>query len=279
MKYTLLLVFAMVISKCTFSQNLFSDSNLLPWCIVPFDSQQRTPEQRIEMLKKMGMKQYAYDWREKNIPTFEREIDLAQQHNIKMEAVWMWIGNETDKIGELSKENEQVLSILQHKKLETTIWLGFNNDFFSNLSHDEKRTKGVAFLNFFAKKAKAINCKIALYNHGDWFGEPENQIEIIKASKLKDVGIVYSFHHAHHQVNRFHSMLKNMLPYLVTVNLNGMGETKIMDIGKGRYEKEMIDMLSSSGYKGRVGILGHIEEEDVELVLKRNIAGLRNLGF
>jgi hypothetical protein len=41
----------------------------------------------------------------------------------------------------------------------------------------------------------------------------------------------------------------------------------------------MIDMLSSSGYKGRVGILGHIEEEDVELVLKRNIAGLRNLGF
>lgn len=279
MKYALLLVFALTISKSTFSQNLFSDSNLLPWCIVPYDSQQRTPEQRIEMLKKMGMKQYAYDWREKNIPTFEREIDLAQQYNIKIEAVWMWIGNETDKIGELSKQNEQILSILQHKKLKTTIWVGFNNDFFANLNHDEKLIKGVAFLNFFAKKAKAINCKIALYNHGDWFGEPENQIEIIKASKLTNVGIVYSFHHAHHQVNRFHSMLKNMLPYLVTVNLNGMGDTKIMDIGKGKYEKEMIDMLSLSGYKGRIGILGHIEEEDVELVLKRNIAGLRNLGF
>jgi len=279
MKYTLLLVFALAISKYTFSQNLFSDNNLLPWCIVPFDSQQRTPEQRIEMLRKLGMKQYAYDWREKNIPTFEREIDLAKQHNIKMEAVWMWIGNETDKIGELSKQNEQILTILQRKKLKSTIWVGFNNDFFANLSHEERLTKGVAFLNFFAKKAKAINCKIALYNHGDWFGEPENQIEIIKASRLKNVGIVYNFHHAHHHVDRFQGMLKNMLPYLVTVNLNGMGDTKIMDIGKGQYEKEMIDMLSSSGYKGRIGILGHIEEEDVELVLKRNIAGLRNLGF
>jgi hypothetical protein len=50
MKYTLLFVFILTISSVSFSQNLFSDSNLLPWCIVPFDNQERTPEQRIDML-------------------------------------------------------------------------------------------------------------------------------------------------------------------------------------------------------------------------------------
>jgi hypothetical protein len=29
------------------------------WCIVPFDSMQRTPEQRIEMLRELGIKKYA----------------------------------------------------------------------------------------------------------------------------------------------------------------------------------------------------------------------------
>jgi hypothetical protein len=279
MKYTLLFVFILTISSVSFSQNLFSDSNLLPWCIVPFDNQERTPEQRIDMLKRLGMKQYAYDWRTKHLPTFEKEIDLARQNNIAIEAVWLWIDNDTDSVGTLSKDNERLLSIVAHKKLKTTIWVGFNNDVYEGLNHHEKVAKGAAFLTFLSTKANAINCKIALYNHGDWFGEPENQIEIIKASKAKNVGLVYSFHHAHHQINRFHSMLKNMLPYLVVVNLNGMGKTKIMDIGKGEHEKEMLSLLKSSSFKGRVGVLGHIEEEDVEVVLKRNITGLRNLGY
>jgi hypothetical protein len=41
--------------------------NYFAWCIVPFDSQNRTPAQRMEMLKTLGFQSYAYDWREKHL--------------------------------------------------------------------------------------------------------------------------------------------------------------------------------------------------------------------
>lgn len=279
MKHILLLIVILILSMATQAQNLFSNSNLLPWCIVYFDKLQRTPEQRIEMLKQMGIKQYAYDGRTDHIPGLGHEIDLARHNDIDIEGVWLWINSKRDKIGALSEENEQILSIVAQKKLKTTFWLSFNTNFFTGLSHSEKVAKGAEFVNFLASKTEAMGCKIALYNHGDWFGEPENQIEIIKASKANAIGIVYNFHHGHLQINRFPSMLKTMLPYLIAVNLNGMGDTKIMDIGKGEHEKELISELKSSGYKGRIGIIGHNVDEDAEELLKRNIDGLRELGF
>ena len=39
--------------------DLFRRENLVAWCIVPFDSQHRTPEQRAEMLVKLGIHQLA----------------------------------------------------------------------------------------------------------------------------------------------------------------------------------------------------------------------------
>ena len=36
--------------------------NLVAWCIVPFDAKNRGPAERVEMLKNLGFKKYAYDW-------------------------------------------------------------------------------------------------------------------------------------------------------------------------------------------------------------------------
>ena len=33
--------------------------DLVAWCIVPFDSRKRTPEERIAMLERLGFKRYA----------------------------------------------------------------------------------------------------------------------------------------------------------------------------------------------------------------------------
>lgn len=91
--------------------------------------------------------------------------------------------------------------------------------------------------------------------------------------------MVYNFHHAHDYVEEFSKVVKVIMPYLSHVNLNGMqkdGE-KILTIGKGDYEAEMIKLLIDEGYKGSWGILGHIETEDVQKVLSRNIEGLKSL--
>ena len=128
-------------------------------------------------------------------------------------------------------------------------------------------------------RASEIGCKIALYNHGDWFGDPTNQINIIKGLKDKNVGIVYNFHHAHEQLDRYDDLIDMMKPYLWTVNLNGMRKDgpKIIDIGKGDEEIHMMQKLKSIGFQGSIGILGHTEGEDIEAVLRRNLDGLQQV--
>ena len=51
---------------------------------------------------------------------------------------------------------------------------------------------------------------MGLYNHGGWFGEPENQIAVIEHVKMSNVGIVYNFHHAHEQIAQFPELIKKM---------------------------------------------------------------------
>ncbi|RFC42611.1 MAG: hypothetical protein DVB28_001816 [Verrucomicrobia bacterium] len=51
----------------------------------------------------------------------------------------------------------------------------------------------VAALKPAAQAAQAQGMKLGLYNHGGWFGEPENPIEIIerlKGERIQNVGIV-----------------------------------------------------------------------------------------
>ena len=65
--------------------------DLVAWCIVPFDSRKRTPEERIAMLERLGFKRYAYDWRAEHLPDTTRELRLAAARGIRVEAVWVWI--------------------------------------------------------------------------------------------------------------------------------------------------------------------------------------------
>src|SRR6267378_2866634 len=53
---------------------LFARSNLVAWCIVPFDSQKRGPEARAELLERLGFKLFAYDYRAEHVPTFDAEM-------------------------------------------------------------------------------------------------------------------------------------------------------------------------------------------------------------
>ena len=158
--------------------NEINMNNYYAWCIVPFDSMERTPEQRIEMLKELGFKSYAYDWREEHLDSFSDEITLAKKNDIRINAVWIWIDANYDSVGNLNPLNERVLEIVDDKNLQTEIWVGFHSNYFENLSHEEAIVKGIEIVSYLSDRAGEIGCKIALYNHGDWFGDPINQVEI-----------------------------------------------------------------------------------------------------
>ena len=66
---------------------IFARSNLVAWCIVPFDSKKRGPEERAAMLEKLGFSRFAYDYRTEHVPTFDAEIEALKRHGIEGAAV------------------------------------------------------------------------------------------------------------------------------------------------------------------------------------------------
>lgn len=250
--------------------------NYFAWCIVPFDNQNRTPEQRIDMLKELGFVSYAYDWRTEHLSETVREFKLAEENGIKVNAVWLWI-DQNDTIGNLSANNKAVLHSIKEAGLKTQIWMSYPEDYFDNLSDEESLNTSVEMISYLCDEAKKLNCGIGLYNHGGWFGNPDNLVKVVKALPEKEVGIIFNFHHAHNLLDNYSEMVENMMPHLWAVNLNGMNPAgpKIIQIGKGTEEQKMIQILKDKGYKGPYGILGHIEEADVKLVLEGNLKGLK----
>lgn len=68
--------------------SLWAQKNRFAWCVVPFDARHRSPEARAAMLQGLGFDSFAYDWRDKDIPTFDAEIDALQRHHIRLLAWW-----------------------------------------------------------------------------------------------------------------------------------------------------------------------------------------------
>lgn len=257
--------------------HLLAKKNIVAWCIVPFDSEKRNPEERAKMLSDLGIKSLAWDWREEHVSTLEEEINALKKYDIELKSVWFWVDGNNGMI--MNNSTERILETLEKTETQTELWVSFPASYFDNMTDDEKVQKGIKTIKYLQNRTNKVRCKIALYNHGDWFGEPENQIKIIEGLEDKDVGLVYNFHHAHDQLDRYEELIQIMKPYLWTVNLNGMKKDgpKIMDIGKGDEEMHMIKKLISMDFHGSIGILGHTEGEDIKIVLKRNLEGLNNL--
>jgi sugar phosphate isomerase/epimerase len=275
--FAILMILIPISSNFISAQELNMD-NYFAWCIVPFDNQNRTPEQRIDLLKDLGFKSYAYDWREEHLPEMAHEIKLARENGIEINAVWMWL-DQNDAPGKLSANNQKVLQALEETELETQIWVSFPENYFDNLSEQQRVKKAVEMISYVSDEAEKLGCKVGLYNHGGWFGRPENLVKIIDNISGHEVGIIFNFHHAHDMINEFAELVKQMKPHLWAVNLNGMnpGGPKIVSLGSGEKEAEMLAVLKQNGFSGPFGILGHVEDADVEKVLKGNIEGLKKI--
>ena len=256
--------------------SVFAKDNLVAWCIVPFDAANRGPEERAQMLDRLGIKRLAYDFRDQHIRTFDLEIDALQKRGIELTAFWMATGMEPEKDTVI----HTIFDLIKRRGLRTQLWtlLSESNE-FHELSQGERIVRTTKVVSYIAKRAKELQCSVGLYNHGGWFGEPENQIEIIRRTRMDNVGIVYNFHHGHEHIDRFPALLKMMKHHLLCLNLNGMRKRgpKILPLGEGDHELKMLKIVRDSGYDGPVGILDHRNELDAELSLKQNIDGLKRL--
>lgn len=250
-------------------KGVFAQDNLVAWCIVPFDAKKRGPAERVEMLKKLGFKKYAYDWRAEHLPMFDEEVGLLKKAGIELSAVWFPANLGTDA--------KKLLEVIEKHKVTPQLWVMFPDPPATNQA--AKVEAAAKALRPVADAADKLGCKLALYNHGGWPGEPENQIAVIEALKLKNVGIVYNQHHGHDNLDRFPELLKKMQPHLLALNLNGMvkdGEKvgkKILPLGAGDNDAALLKVIRESGYSGPIGILGHTQDDAAER-LADNLDGL-----
>jgi len=251
----------------------FAQDKLVAWCIVPFDAKKRGPEARAQMVADLGLTRIAYDWRAEHIPQFEDEIQQYQKRDLEFFAFWSW--------------HPSLEPLIKKYEIHPQIWIMIPN---SDSPTQAGKVKAVAQkLLPLVSKTKELGCKLGLYNHGGWGGEPANMVAVCKSLRenhnADNVGIVYNFHHGHGHIENFASELKIMLPYLHCLNLNGMAapatvqghSNKILPIGSGQHEAAMIQTIINSGYKGPIGILDHRNELDAKESLQLNINGLKKV--
>ncbi|HEY2572948.1 MAG TPA: TIM barrel protein, partial [Verrucomicrobiaceae bacterium] len=255
---------------------LFQKNNLAAWCIVPFDAKKRGPEERAAMLEKLGFTQFVYDYRKEHIPTFDAEMEALKRHHIHLIGWWF--------PGTLNDEARQILEVIKrHGMTQCDLWVMGGGTPVKSPEEQAARVKQeVARLKPIALEAAKLGVRVGLYNHGSWFGEPENLVamtEALKREGIHNVGIVYNLHHAHDALDRFPQALRLMLPHLICFNLNGMtagGESKgeqILPLGQGDLDLSIMKTLADSGYHGPIGILNHTNE-DAEGRLQDNLDGL-----
>lgn len=282
--------FAMVISRVLFvsacclyatvvagAAEMFDKGNLAAWCIVPFDAQKRGPEARAAMLEKMGVTKLVYDYRAEHIPQWDEELTALKKHGVQLFGWWFPTS--------MNEEAKQTLALFQRHGVKPQLWINGNGGSLEVASPEEQKertAKEVARIKPICEAASPLGCQVALYNHGNWYGEPENAIAVVQALKaqgISNIGMVYNLHHGHGHLDRLEKVLPQMLPHLLCLNLNGMdvkGDEhgrKILPLGVGSEDVRILKIISDSGYKGVIGILNHTPE-DAEGRLLDNLDGL-----
>ncbi|MCS7469934.1 TIM barrel protein [Stieleria sp. ICT_E10.1] len=243
------------------------DENLVAWCIVPFDSQKRGPAERAEMVRRLGLRRVAYDWRAEHVPTFEEEILQYKKHGIEYFAFW--------------GAHDEALELFQKHGLRPQIWQMLGS--IEGATQADRIKTAASRLLPLVEQTRKLGSKLGLYNHGGWGGEPENMIAVCDYLRehhdAHHVGIVYNLHHGHGHIDDFAAVLNQLKPYLLCLNLNGMTRDgdqrgqKILPLGEGEFDVQLLAAVRDSGYDGPVGLIGHTQD-DVELRLRDNLDGL-----
>ena len=248
--------------------NNFAKDQLVAWCIVPFDAKKRRPAERVEMLKRLGIKRVAYDWRAQHVKEFEEEILQYKKNDLEFFAFW--------------SIHEEAFRLFEKHKIHPQIWRTAPSPLGE--THEAKVAAAAQALLPLVERTKKMGSKLGLYNHGGWGGEPANLVAVCKYLRqhhdAKHVGIVYNLHHGHDHIANYEKSFKLMQPYLHCLNLNGMNngaQPKILPLGQGQHETAMLKVILTSGYTGPVGILDHRSDTDTEVALQENLAGMKKI--
>jgi sugar phosphate isomerase/epimerase len=250
---------------------LFDRENFTAWCVVPFDDRKRGPEERAEMLQRLGFKNFAYDWRAKDVPQFDAEVVALNKHGINLVA-W-WFPTDAD-----DPNARIILEVIKRHKIHPQLWVMGSGSPTKTKGEQVRRIDDEAErIRKIVELAAPYGCKVELYNHNGWFGQPDNEVAVIERLKQKGVdgiGMIYNFSHGHADIADFPAIWKRIAPYVVAVNVSGMVTSeRLIPPSQGDKELDMLRTIQASGWHGPIGLIAE-QGGDAEVTLANDLRGL-----
>jgi sugar phosphate isomerase/epimerase len=247
--------------------SIFDRKNIAAlWIVDPWDAKKRGPEERMHMLRELGLTKFVYN----GGPAVDAEIEAAQKNGIEITAWWY------------PSRNAKIVDATKRHGIHPQFWVCGSRAI--TVTDDAERIEAeAARIRPIAEDAAAIGCKVGLYNHREpWFEEQDHQIAIIERLRrdgLTNVGIVFNFHHWRGSLAEFPALFKRIQPYLLAVNLNGMrADTTqypgVRYIGSDESELAMIRVVEASGWRGPIGVIHERPTVDAAEGIKGNLQGL-----
>ncbi|WP_084104595.1 hypothetical protein [Demequina sp. NBRC 110056] len=263
--------------------------------IVAYDFPDRTPAERAAMLERIGLTRIVWDWREDHMLRFEEEMDALAARRIDVVGLWcpMPLADQgapdaDAALGVIDPHITAQVESLHARGMRPDLWtcVEFGQEGTpARLSPRIQRARvrrSADHLEPLALLAREHGMCLALTNHLGWFGEPENQVEVIEelgSRGLRNVGIAYQLQHGHHHAHRFAEVLATMQEHLVAVALSGMDADgvqtgrKILPWGAGRLDRKLAHLLMASGWEGQIAVQGH-SADDAEPRLLDSLEGI-----
>ena len=189
---------------------------------VPFD-------QQAKMLKGLGYDGIAYGGTQR-IPEMLAALD---DQGLKMLSIYVGV-NVSAKRGQPPYPPGLKTAIEQLKGRDTQIWLFIKGGKSASANRDDQ---AVAVLREVADMADRSGLRVAIYPHVGFYAERvENALRLIKKADRKNLGLCFNLCHFLKLDNEknLDARLKEAMPHLLAVNINGTdgGQTNAMGWGR-----------------------------------------------
>ncbi len=223
------------------------------------------------MLQRLGFRNFAYDWRPKDVPTFDAEVEVMKKHDIRLVAWWF----PTDAADPTART---ILEVIRRHDIHPQLWvMGGGAPTRTEQEQQQRIEQEAGRIRKIVELAAPYGCQVELYNHDGWFGQPENEVGVIEKLKqagVTNVGMIYNFSHGHADVAQFPAIWKRIQSYVVAVNVTGMVMSgQLIPPSQGDHELEMLRTIQQSGWRGAVGLIAEQGGDD-EVTLSNNLRGL-----